>query len=1107
MKKNSQLFYHTCKNILYGILIQVVVVGFVLAHDGESSGGDDADSLSLKKVSIQMRVTDATLTEVFQEVEQKSEFKFFYDKKIVNSDTKYTFNKDITLYELMLQLSEQSNLNFKRVNKNINVKKSETFKSVPVQEINISGKVTSDENPEGIPGVNVVIKGTTKGTVTDYEGNFKIAVPSQETILVFSSIGYLPKEVTVGTQTTLNVAMELDVTALEEIVVVGYGQQKKADLTGAVSVVKTEDLQKRQATTVAEAMQGLATGVTVRGGGLPGSEAQIQIRGISNFSGNNPLYVIDGMITTANRDFNPNDIESIQVLKDASAAAIYGSRAANGVIIITTKKGKEGPMKINFSGKTGFQTIPRYDLAGRDEYIRINDMAYDNAGVPRQDHDLNNDTDWQDETFRTGNIHDYNLTFSGGSENGNYLISGNYFKNKGTVISTGFDRYSIRVNTQAKRGIFSIGENVAITNSTSDEMSGNPIMDVVRLMPTIPVYDENNPGGFGYGNEARARTFATNPLAIAEFDDRLNQNFRVRGNVWSELQFLPSLKYRANFGYETSNDHYLYLRKEGNWTLNQPYTPSLAIENRARSAVMLVENTVSFNKTFGNHNLEALVGQTYQEDQYSRIEGRKRNLPKNPTTGEYYTVLDQGDQAVVTGFEQKAVLLSYLGRINYNYAGKYFFNAVVRRDGTSRLSPDNRWSNFPSVAVGWRVSEEPFFNVEAISNLKLRANYGTLGSSNIGFWDYQQNINTFPTIVIGKDQHVEAGATNVRLSNNNLKWERLQQQNFGLDLGLFEDKLTATAEYYISKTDGVLTEAPIAMTTGNDGGNPVVNAASISNSGFEFSLSLRGAEKKLKYNASLNLTTIKNKVLDLGYGRNDIYVGNTVTTVGNPIGMWYMLETDGIFQSEAEVSAHKSKDETIIQPDAKPGDIRYVDHNGDGRITNDDKVVLGNPWADVELGLNLNMSYSNFEFTMNWFSSLGATVYNGPMSVMGRFDDNSNYPTGIQPWTPESPNTDVPRAYYGTTLNSRADTDRWLEDGSFARLKFISLTYHMPASFANKIGVENASVSLSAQNLITLTKYKGLDPEFLGPSIYERGLDLGAFPNLKTVSVGLNFGF
>ncbi|MFC0182052.1 TonB-dependent receptor plug domain-containing protein [Pseudarcicella hirudinis] len=333
--------------------------------------------------------------------------------------------------------------------------------------------------------------------------------------------------------------MQLDeeTTSLNEVVVVGYGTQQKKDLTGAVSVVKAADIQKRQATTVAEAMQGLATGVNIRGGGQPGSEANILIRGLKNLSGTNPLYVIDGLISTANRDFNPNDIESIQILKDASAAAIYGSRAANGVIIITTKKGKEGPMRIDFSGKSSLQTIPTYNLAGTDEFARLNNMAYDNAGVSRQKLDLTTNTDWQKEAFRTGSVNDYNLTFSGGSKDGSYLVSANYFGNKGTVISTKFDRYSLRVNTSGTKGIFRIGENIAISNSRSDEMSGNPIIDVVRLLPTIPVYNKANPGGYGYGDEAKARTFGTNPVAIADLEDRTNENLRIRGNLFQNYSF------------------------------------------------------------------------------------------------------------------------------------------------------------------------------------------------------------------------------------------------------------------------------------------------------------------------------------------------------------------------------------------------------------------------------------------------------------------------------------------------------------------------------------------------------------------------------------------
>ncbi len=969
----------------------------------------------------------------------------------------------------------------------------------------VKGKVT-DEQGTPLPGVSVKVKTTSTGTGTDVNGTYTLVVPGGRSVLVFSYIGYATQEVPVNGQRAIDVQLKRGESALNEVVVVGYGTQQKKDLTSAISVVSPADIQKRQATTVAEALQGLVSGVYIRGGGQPGSEAKIEIRGLKNFRDDNPLYVIDGMITSANRDFNPNDIESIQILKDASAAAIYGSRAANGVIIITTKRGRKGPMKVEFSGKSSLQITPRYHLAETPEFAKLNFMAYDNAGVPRQNLDLSTNTNWQNEAFRVGNMQDYNMSFSGGSDNGSYMVSANYFGNNGTVISTGFKRLGLRVNTQGSKGIFSIGENIAITNSTSDEMSGNPYVDVVRMLPTIPVKDPSNPGGYGYGNESKARTFGTNPVAIANLEDRANENFRIRGNLWAELRLLPSLKYRFNLGYETSNDHYKYLRKEGNWTLNQSYDPAIANENRGRWQSAIVEHTLSYNGNFGKHRLTALAGQTYQRDTYGQIWGTKRNILQN-SSGYYYSVLDQGSEPQTGGFEQKAVLISYLGRLEYSYADKYLLNAVFRRDGSSRLAPGNKWGNFPSVSAAWRISKEDFFRVKWIDDLKLRASYGMLGSSNIGYWDYLATINTFSTIAMGRDQHTLPGATQVRLVNANLRWETLTQTNIGLDAAVLDNRLSFTAEYFIARTKDVLTDMPIALTTGNDGGNPVVNAATLRNAGVELSATYRGEASDVHYSATLNFTRLRNKVEALGYGRQNIFVGNTVTRIGQPVGMWYVLQTDGIFQTMDEVNNYKNKDGKIIQPDAKPGDIRFKDNSGDGQITNEDKVVVGSPWPDFEMGLNLGASWKHFELSMNWFGSFGATVFNGYRSLVDRFDDNSNYRAGIQPWTPEHPNTSVPRAYYGSTLNSRGDTDRWLEKGNFARMKYISIAYTLPEAWLKRIGFTGGQVSLSGQNLITITKYGGLDPEFNNGSLFERGFNNFNFPNLKMYSVGLQFGF
>jgi TonB-dependent starch-binding outer membrane protein SusC len=973
------------------------------------------------------------------------------------------------------------------------------------QQIAIKGRVSSAAG-EAIPFANVTIKNTSTGAITDFDGSYSISAKATD-ILVFSSQGYKSKEVSINNQTSINISLTPDVLSLNEVVVVGYGSQSKKDLTGAISVVKADEIQKRQVTTVAEGLQGLVTGVKVRGGGRPGQEANIEIRGLKNLQGTNPLYVIDGLITTANRDFNPNDIETIQVLKDASAAAIYGSRAANGVIIITTKKGKKGPLQVEVSAKTSFTVMPTYDLMGTEEFAKYNNMAYDNAGLPRQNLNMDVNTDWQKEVFSTGLIQDYNASFSGGGDNSTFFISGNYFGNQGTVVGTDFDRISFRVNSSGSKGIFSIGENIALSNAKTDEMSGNPIIDVYRLTPTIPVYDAANPGGYGYGKQGVADTFGTNPLAIAEFANTTNENFRIRGNVWSELKFTSWLKYRFNFGYETSFDSYNFIRKIGNWSLNQPVEKSFINQNKGRSQTMLYENTLTFKKQFGNHNITALVGQTFQKDSYNQINGTKRNLVINPTTGQYFDVLDLGDSPEVGGFRTEAALASYLGRIEYNYADRYLFNAVMRRDGSSKFSDENKWGNFPSASLGWRVSNEPFFKSNLIKDLKFRASYGELGSGGINPYEYQGFVNKNGAIILGDGQVLYPSGTQVRLANTELRWEKLKQTNIGMDLGILNNDLRFTADYFIARTEDVLFGFPILLTTGNDGGNPISNAATVENKGFEFELAYSKKINDLSFNASLNFTKINNRLVSLGNGQNKHIQGNTMTRDGGAVGMWYVLQTDGLFQSQDEIQNYKNSQGQVIMPNAQPGDIRFKDINDDGQINNEDKDVVASPWPEFEMGLNAGASYKSFDFSMNWIGSHGATIYNGFRSVVDRFDDNSNYRTGIKPWTPENPNTDFPRITKGSTLNSRGDTDRFLESGDFIRLKYIGFGFNVPENVLKKAGISRARLSLSAQNILTITKYKGLDPEFSNGNIFERGVDVGAFPNLKTYSFGVEFGF
>jgi TonB-linked SusC/RagA family outer membrane protein len=975
----------------------------------------------------------------------------------------------------------------------------------------VSGTVTlSDGSPAAFS--NIVVKGTATGTAADENGHYAISAAT-DAVLVFSYVGLKTQEIAVEGRTTINVVLLDDTTTLSEVVVVGYGTQKKKDLTSAISLVDAVQVQKRQATTVAETLQGLATGVSVRGGGQPGQEAKIEIRGLKNLQNANPLYVIDGNITTANRDFNPNDIESIQILKDAAAAAIYGSRAANGVIIITTKKGRKGPLKIEASSKMSITTVPTFDLAGRDEFITLNNMAYDNAGNARPNYTPDVDTDWQKETFRTGMIQDQNVSFAGGGDNSSFFMSANYFGNKGTVIDTDFDRVSFRVNSSGKKGIFSIGENLALSNSKSNETaggwpSGNPFFDAIRMVPTIPVYNDANPGGYGYGQQGVADTFGTNPVAFADLITQNVENFRVRGNIWAELQPWEFLKYRFNAAYEGSFDYFKYLRKEGNWTLNQAYDPAIMNQNRARYDNTLLEHTLTFTKEFGKHSVTAVAGTTYQKALYQQINGGKRNLVLNPVTNEYYDVLDLGNTPTVGGYRTESLLLSYLARVEYNYADRYLLNAVIRRDGSSKFNEMNRWSNFPSVSVGWRMNNESFFKSESINDLKLRVSYGELGSGNIPDYAYIPTINTQGAVVFGTGQTLQPSAIQVQLANPNLRWETLKQTNFGVDLGMYNNKLNVTADYFIARTEDVLFGFPILNSTGNDGGNPISNAATVQNTGFEFNVAYNDKiGQDFNWNANVNFTTLKNKLVALGNGQNQSFSGNTVTRDGQPVGMWYVLQTDGIFQNQGEIDAHTNSQGAVIQPNAVPGDIRYKDTNDDGQITNADKQVDGSPWPKFEMGANAGFDYKGIDFSMNWIGSFGATVYSAQRSILEVVDGQHNYLAGTQPWTPENPSTTTPRANRGTTLTNRGDSDRFLESGSFARLKYIGVGYTFPKEWVSTIGFDRARLSVSAQNVITITKYSGLDPEFTNGNIFERGVDFGSFPNVRTYSVGIEFGF
>lgn len=990
----------------------------------------------------------------------------------------------------------------------------------------VRGKVTGEDG-EAVPGVTVILRGTGTGTTTDMDGNYRLQIPEsrENGALIFSFVGFETQEVDINGRSVINIQLSEDVQALEEVVVIGYQTVRKKDLTGAAAVIDTETAERVTAASVAESIQGLAPGVTVRNGGAPGQGASVEIRGASSLSNTNPLYVIDGMIADANPTINTNDIESIQILKDASAAAIYGSRAANGVIIITTKRGKEGPTRLNFSAKYGVQQIPnRWDLMNSEEFANMQRTQFQNSGLTPlpsvgSEFDPSIDTDWQDEVIRTGNAQDYNLSLSGGTESGNYLVSASYFKNEGVLIGHSFDRVSLRINSQSKKGRFTFGENLVLTNSNNNSPgAGNAFYDMAIMLPVIPVQSpdfitEANPEGWGRGNND-AITYAWNPVAVNNIFTRRANYAKVVGNAYVDVEILDWLNYKFNAGVEASYDFIESIRREGEWHFNQPAAPSTVNNERSRFSSLLFEHTLNFNRNFGAHDVNGVVGFTQQQTKREITSGGRTDLQS--FNGEYLTTINSatGEATSAGSVPVNYRLNGYLGRLNYTYDDRYLLTLTGRLDQDSRFGENYRSAFFPSVAAAWRISEENFFNADWVSDLKLRASYGTLGIVTLDSWDYIGFLNSNPRAIFGPDQRANVGATQARLANPDLHWEERISKNIGFDADFFDNKLSVSAEWYNSLSKDVLVNLPVAWYLGNLGGDPAVNAASVRNTGVELAATYRNRESDFKWDVSANFTTISNKVEDVGNfgeGINYIQTGITRTQVGRSMGEWYVLKADGIFQSQTEVENHRSSGGEIIQPFAQPGDIRFLDINDDGEINQEDRTFVGSPWPTLQTGAQFNASYNRFNLNVQLIGVFGYEVLNGVRQVLDSYQ-NTNFRRGISPWSPDNTNTSDPRIGVaindpGLIDNARLASSRWLEDASYVRLRNIEIGYTLPEAFLGRIEMQNARVFLSGQNLFTITKYSGLDPDVVGNGILERGFDNGDWPSSRIISLGIRADF
>ena len=987
----------------------------------------------------------------------------------------------------------------------------------------VTGKIT-DESQEAVIGTTIQVKGTTIGTISDNKGLYSIVVPEGAGNLIFSFIGYKTQEIDIENKTIINVTLEIDISELESVVVVGYGSQRKQDITGAVAVVNTEELTKSSYTSVSDRLQGRVPGVTVRTGGEPGSIGDVTIRGVSFFGDNNPLYVIDGVPTEDSPNINPSDIESIQVLKDASSAAIYGSRAANGVIVITSKKGKAGATVVSFDANVGIQQFPnKMDVVNTEEFARIHNAAYDNAGYPRRtwSNDLSRgvDTDWQDEVFDNAAFtQDYNLGISGGSEKSKIYFNINNTNQEGTIEGTLFDRLGARINSEFDlTSRIKIGQNLAVSRT---RQSGQQVLDAQSVMggqgdavintalmmfPTIPVYDPTRMSGYGHGTIPDAEIYLYNPVGIREMFSSREDHTRIIGNIFANIHIIEGLEYRVNFatnsdvGFEKSH------QIGGQITTELVHLSGME-ESNSQSSMYLFENRLTYNIEIGDHGFSLMATHTEQQYNYKQngiainggFEGVDPFFQISSTTAAPTDITTYGDESTST-------IRSYLGRFTYNYADKYLLTANIRADGSSKFSKENRWGTFPSVSAGWNISKEDFFNVQFIYNLKLRVGYGEVGNASIDDYAYQSLI--FSSSLDGVNYNLGyndvsvIGAVRDAIANNDLKWETLKETNIGLDLVLFDGKFEFIGDYYFGKLEDLLVAAPVPGSAGEgEGATTIINAATMDRSGWEVSIRYRKMEGSFKFDVSANLFHSSNEVTYLPMGdMPDLY---SVTREGFPICQIYTLDYQGIYTDESELTEY-----TVVNQVPELGDAKYRDVSGDGNISEgDDRVIVGDPNPDLQYGLNFDAYWKNFEFSIFLQGVHGRDVFNAIKYVMNTSAQTS-YTGDYDPYIDGAGSDPRPTADFGSPNNIASSL--FVEDASYLRIKNVRIGYKIPWD-----KVSNLIVFLGGQNLLTFTKYSGMDPEFetgmdseFESGILSPGVDWGGFPNIRTFNAGLSLGF
>lgn len=1117
MKNNTLSGRYCFKNPRFKQIFRIMRIStFLLMVCVFCSYAGNAHSQNAK---VSIRMNNVKLDKILNEIENQTDYLFIYNNQVdINKITSVKV-KNEAVAQVLDKILSGTGINYELEGTHI-ILTTEAIKDLHAQQQakTVTGTVT-DVSGEPIIGANIRIKGTTTGTITDIDGNFSIEAEPQSVIEV-SYIGYLTQETVINNQKSIRFLLKEDTKTLDEVVVIGYGVQKKADLTGSVANINTEKLNTQSNANIGQALQGKIAGVDiVSQGGAPGSGTRIMVRGIGTLNNASPLYIVDGMYMNSIDHINPNDIASIDVLKDASSAAIYGSRAANGVIIVTTKEGSntEGKPIIDLSVNLGISTASKFlDMLDAKGWAEVTTIARQAIGKPALDMatDLANkpDNDWQDIMFRPALMQNYNLSVKGGGKYSTYYTGLGYFNQDGIVKGTNYQRYNIQSKNDYKRGIFSAGTNLIISFSHDkplhQELRGGMIGTILQSVPTLEKYDDTREGGYGgtYGDVVNI----PHPLAIIDDNimDRYNENVKIFANLYAQIELFKGLKYKLNLTPDFSFERYKnYLNKYDFGLATNSITQLTERQRRRRN--ILVENLLTFDRTFGEHKISALAGYTYQDSRFRHIQAYGEGLPQG---------LEEIDAATTNrsneGNSWRSVLTSILGRVFYSYQNKYLFTATIRRDGSSKFGKNNRYGYFPSFSLGWNVAEEKFMeNVHWLDQLKLRGGYGVLGNQEIDNYQYSSTITTGINYPDGNGGLLQ-GVFPKNFANPDIKWEETAMTNVGIDFMAFNNRLSLTADYYVKNTKDILLTVPIPISSGG-ANDPIRNAGKIRNNGFEFNLGwMDQPNPDISYGINLIGSFNKNKVIAMGSESGSIKGGSTnqnITTsetkAGYPIGGYWLISTAGYFNSQEEVDAY-AKDGKKIQPAAEPGDIKFVDANNDGVINDDDRVFQGSPFPDFTFALNGNMRYKNFDLSIGLQGVLGNKIYNATRQTLEDVTKGSNFLAScLDYWTPENKNASHPRLTWDDpNRNTRAESDRYLENGSYLRLRSVQLGYTFPQTWF-KGAIQHARVYINAENLFTITSYSGYSPDVNADNANYRGFDNFIYPTNRTFMLGLNVTF